>query len=135
MLMGLQKSGVSGGILELTKQMYTKTSNVVRLNGMLSKEFISENGVLQGNNYSPTIFINYINDLLVELQKSGVGVSIGNDRSVNSLAYAEDIVLLAPTQEGLQKLLNITNEWCRKWRVVINTEKTKILHFRHRATK
>ena len=121
MLMRLQKSGVSGGILELAKQMYTKTSNVLRLNGMLSKEFISENGVLQGNNYSPTIFINYINDLLVELQKSGVGVSIGNDRLVNSLAYADDIVLLAPTEEGLQKLLNITHEWCRKWRVVINT--------------
>ena len=56
-------------------------------------------------------------------------MEIGDDQ-LALLLYADDIVLLAPTEESLQLMLNKLNEWCAKWRLLINQEKTKIVHFR-----
>ena len=46
------------------------------------------------------------------------------------LAYADDIVLLAKSERDLQRLLNCASNWCNKWRVIINCDKSKIMHFR-----
>ena len=47
-----------------------------------------------------------------------------------ALAFADDIVLLAESPQELQLLLNLTAQWCKKWRVVVNAEKTSAVHFR-----
>ena len=44
--------------------------------------------------------------------------------------YADDIVLLAENEKDLKTLLNTTHEWCSKWKLNINTEKSKIMHLR-----
>ena len=59
------------------------------------------------------------------------GVKIGNV-CINILLYADDLVLLSETEEDLQCMLNILDKWCRKWRMVINMEKTQIIHFRYK---
>ena len=46
------------------------------------------------------------------------------------LLYADDIVLIAPTEENLQLMLDTMNSWCRKWKLTVNQEKTKVIHFR-----
>ena len=46
------------------------------------------------------LFCLYIDDLLVTLSKSGVGCFIGKN-FVGALAYADDIVLVAPTASAL----------------------------------
>ena len=65
------------------------------------------------------------------LQKSGIGIKMGNDPTytVNVLAYADDIVLLSRNENELQLLLNIVEKWCKKWRIRVNNSKTKIVHF------
>ena len=131
----MEYAGITGQILNLTKQMYTDTSNTIRINGLLSETFNSTNGVLQGNNYSPTIFITFINGLIQELKESGEGIQINDTTRLNSLAYADDMVLLATSKAGLQKLLDITNQWCRRWRVTINVDKTKVVHFRRGSAR
>ena len=47
------------------------------------------------------------------------------------LLYADDIVLIAPSADHLQKMLNILERWCRKWGMSINAKKTQILHVRN----
>ncbi len=47
------------------------------------------------------------------------------------MAYADDIVLLADSPENLQKLITIVQNWCTKWRLIINPDKSKIVHFRN----
>ena len=49
---------------------------------------------------------------------------------VTVLAYADDLVLIAPTSAGMQQLLNIVKGWCTKWRLTVNKDKTKIMHVR-----
>ena len=79
-------------------------------------------GVKQGDCLSPTLFAIFINDLATELKNSNIGViledsNIGvileDSMLINILLYADDIVLLAETEEDMQFLLFIVESWCK----------------------
>jgi hypothetical protein len=42
---------------------------------------------------------------------------------VNILLYADDIVLLSQSKEGLQNSLNILHDFCYSWKLKVNTDK------------
>ncbi len=46
------------------------------------------------------------------------------------LLYADDIIIFADSAEGLQNGLNILSDYCQKWKLTVNKEKTKIMVFR-----
>ena len=46
------------------------------------------------------------------------------------LLYADDIVIFSNTSEGLQNGLDILSEYCSKWKLTVNIDKTKIMVFR-----
>ena len=48
--------------------------------------------------------------------------------------YADDIVLLAETENDLQFLLDSLNVWCNTWDMNINENKSQIVHFRLPST-
>jgi len=75
------------------------------------------------------IFSLYINDLVDALNESKLGVNI-DQINVAALFYTDDIVLIST----LQKLLEIVYNWYSKWRLSINVQKSKIVHFRPRGT-
>ena len=52
-----------------------------------------------------------------------------NGLSINSLLYADDIILLSESKEGLQKSLNCLHEFCTNWQLEINHEKSKVIVF------
>jgi Reverse transcriptase (RNA-dependent DNA polymerase) len=68
--------------------------------------FSVSNGTRQGSILSPLIFTHYIHGVLQGIVKSHFGCNIGGV-FVNILAYADDMVLLAPSWAGLQHLINI----------------------------
>jgi hypothetical protein len=72
----------------------------------MSDFFKLSNGTRQGGVLSPRFFARYVRDLLVELVNTGIGCNVGGVM-INVLAYADDIVLLAPSWRGLQCLLDI----------------------------
>ena len=88
--------------------------------------FVTNQGVRQGDNLSPTLFNIYINDLALELKKMNLGVTIGN-LHVCILLYADDIVLISESEQNLQIMLDFVNSWCNKWQMKINNEKLSIL--------
>ncbi len=73
----------------------------------------------------------YVNPLLSELKSSGLGVHIEN-MIVSVLAYADDLVLLAESENDLQGLITILQKWCYQWRLSVNIDKTKVMHFRNK---
>ena len=85
---------------------------------------------------SPTLFSIFINDLALEIKESNIGIdlNIGNEPNVDYklsiLLYADDIVCLAETENDLQSILFIVENWCKKWRLEVNLTKTNILHVR-----
>ena len=46
------------------------------------------------------------------------------------MLYADDIVIFGNTQEELQNSLNLLSEYCSRWRLVVNIDKTKVMVFR-----
>ena len=50
------------------------------------------------------------------------------------LFYADDIVLFADGKAELQTSLNALYDYCQKWKLVVNTNKTKIMAFQKRVS-
>ena len=121
--------GITGKLYKAISSCYEGTTCRIRLNQYVSDPFQNNIGVRQGDNLSPTLFITFINSLAEEIKRSGVGVNF-NGLKVPILLYADDILLMADNEADLQHLLDIAYGWCRKWRLSINTKKTKILHVR-----
>lgn len=46
------------------------------------------------------------------------------------LLYADDIVIFAETEKGLQQGLHVLHSYCERWKLIVNTNKTKIMIFR-----
>jgi hypothetical protein len=75
--------------------------------------FSAVNGVKQGAVLSPVLFCVYLDGLLMTLSKAGVGCFIGCT-FVGALAYADDIVLTAPTATAMRKLLKVCDNIMHK---------------------
>ena len=109
--------------------MYENVKCTVRLNGVFSDSFVIKQGVKQGCKLSPTLFSIYMNDLATQLAALKKGVKFGGN-CLSTLMYADDIVVIASSAADLQCQLNCVNEWCQKWRLDLNADKSKIMHFR-----
>ena len=53
---------------------------------------------------------------------------------LNCLLYADDMVLIADLEDNLQSMFNKMFKWCSRWRLKVNMDKTKIMHFRKPRT-
>ena len=96
----------------------------------LSSEFSCHLGVRQGECLSPFLFSMYLNDLEQEFVEKGVqGIDVGM-LNLCLLLYADDIILLANSAENLQNSLNVLADYCTRWKLTVNTTKTKVMVFR-----
>jgi hypothetical protein len=86
--------------------LYTHNYVSTRWREVVSHYFAITNGVEQGAVLSPILFCIYIYNLLKLLADTGVGCYIGS-HFVGALAYADDIVLLAPTASVMRRLLAV----------------------------
>ncbi|CAL4122699.1 unnamed protein product, partial [Meganyctiphanes norvegica] len=108
--------------------MYMTQKIQVKWNGIISDPFGVSNGVRQGGVLSPLLFSVYVDDLLTELKKSGLGCHIGN-RYYGALGYADDIVLLCPTKEGLRQMIKICENYAFNHDIRFNGKKSQLLVF------
>lgn len=75
------------------------------------------------------LFSIYINGLLDEFSNLNCGINL-NDKDVSILLYADDIALLAPDEQSMNKMLMVLHTWCEKWKLSINPDRTKLMHYR-----
>ena len=77
----------------------------------------------------------YISDLALDINNLNVRIAAGN-LNLSLFIYADDMVLLAGNAGDLQlQLSTVLNQWCHKWRVTINQNKSKVIHFRCKRKK
>ena len=84
---------------------------------------MTQYGVKQGDNLSPTLFSLFINDLVNHLKEVCPCIT-ASEAKLNSLLYADDLVLIGESEDALQSLLNELHAWCYKWRAKVNFTKT-----------
>ena len=88
------------------KSMYDNTQYKVKLLNKISDGFLSSRGVKQGCNLSPTLFNIFLNDLPeIFGDTSDFPIDIG-DLKLNCILYADALVLMSKSAEGLQNCLN-----------------------------
>ena len=80
-------------------------------------------GLRQGCSLSPIVFLIYM-DRIVKKSESCGGVKIG-DCTIQRLLFADDLVLLDSTQNGLQLTLDRFSDTCSVAGMKINTIKTE----------
>ena len=85
---------------------YKTQSFYVACNNVLSLPFTVSNGVRQGGVLSPVLFNVFIEDLSELLSTRMIGCYM-NGVCFNHICYADDAVLLAPTPEALQLLIDV----------------------------
>ena len=108
--------------------MYSNCNYCIKKDNTLTTSFSSTIGVKQGCNLSPTLSNLYQNDLHEIFDNSCSPVKLGNIE-INSMSYADDLLLVSETSKGLQKCMQKLQQYCYKWGLSVNTNKTKYMIF------
>ena len=75
------------------------------------------------------LFSMFLNDLESVFCKKGFdGIDVDSFK-LFLILYADDIVLFAKNAVELQDSLNLLSEYCERWKLVVNTNKTKVMIF------
>ncbi len=115
-------------ICKIIQTMLENTRSGVKNEHDIEYIFDTINGVVQGGITSPLLYGVFMNDLLEELVKSGLGFQV-NKKTIPGLAYCDDIVLTANTKEELYKLLTICEKHSKTWKYEFNADKCKVMAF------
>ena len=138
----LNKNKISSKIINLLRNMYSKIKLSVKqsANNLLTSNtnnnnpsdcyFTSHAGVFQGESLSPFLFSMFLNDLDTELKTiNDIGINL-NGWLLTILLFADDMVLLSESRNGLQKGLDNLSEYCDRWGLTVNVNKTKCVVFK-----
>ena len=115
-------------VVRILLSWYMNQRATVLWNGSLSHKFSISNGVRQGGVLSPILFTIYIDDLLIELEKQGIGC-FWRHFFVGAVCYADDIALIAPSQSALRLMLRTCSEFASSHSLIFNSSKTQLIEF------
>ena len=119
----LLQYGIGGQLLTSVKSQYMHFVVCVRVNRAATKPFRVSVGLRQGCSLSPILFLIYM-ERIVQKSESCGGVKI-SECSAQRLLFADDLVLLDSTQNGLQQALYRYSDACSVAGMKISTTKTK----------
>jgi len=126
----LRNRGVRKGLRERIGEIMRETKGRVRVGGELGKEFWMARGVRQGCPLSPLLFNLLIADLEEEMGKvRWEGVRLGG-KTLYTLAYADDIVLVAEDEGEMRSMIERLEAYLDGKGLELNREKTKVMRFR-----
>ena len=125
LLKKLLNYGINGKFFNIIRNIYTNDKASVKLNGKSSTTFNVNVGVRQGCILSPLLFNIFLSDLARSLQ-GNESVTIG---SLNSIFWADDLVMFADSEDGLQNMLNLLEKYSNENYLTVNTKKTKCMIF------
>ena len=114
--------------LKLIRNLYWQQTASIQLDEGQSSSFPIKRGVRQGCVMSPPIFNVYTEEIFKESDELP-GIKLLGEY-INNLRYADDTVLLAETEEELQKLVDAVKEGSLKFGLEMNTKKTKTMIIR-----
>ncbi len=118
--------GVRGKAWRLIKKLYDGFECQVKIGGIVSEAFPALQGIHQG---APCSMFNYeiFNNELLELLQTCLPSNKICNIVINTMAYADDVTIIAQSKATLQSLFNIADKYSRKWQFEYNPNKCKIL--------
>ena len=118
----------------MLQSLYDNHEVFVRLSDGLLKPIGTTIGLKQGCGISPLLFNLFINKLPDIFDQTCDPIKVGNE-DLSSLLWADDLVLLSSTPQGLQKSIDKTFEFYNELGLEMNKKKTKVIVFNIRGIK
>ncbi len=115
--------------IELRTSIYDNHCCVKVNHQYVTEYFPSDLGVRQGDSLSPTLFNIFINDLAHQFQSPDCHPAAINGVEIGCLLYADDLLILSETEDGLRNGLSVLSNFSKKWSLTVNVKKSKILIF------
>ena len=130
----LLRKGVPAVVVRALIYIYEEQVCWVKLGNMKSNTFSVSNGTRQGSVLSPLLFSVYLDNLLQRLRYLQLGCHIGG-HWYGGCGYADDIILMAPNREVLQKMVDVCESYAVEHNLIFSTDpapalsKTKCIFF------
>ena len=90
--------------------------------------FNVSNGVKQGGVIFPLLFSCYIDTFFSQIEHSGLGCHVGTSYA-GAFGYADDIALVAPSMQCLEKMIIICEKYANSHSITFNPNKLKLMCF------
>ena len=129
LLSKLQSEGIKGKFFDIIKTIYSKDMTSVKIGTSYSEPFKPNKGVRQGCVLSPLLFNIFLADLQDELDSCGDNVKVNDEKEISCLLWADDILILSESENGLQRKLDQLGVYCANNRLTVNTDKTECMIF------
>jgi len=125
--LNMLEMGFPPHLVQLLRNLYQGQKAAVRIAGAITEWFQVYKGVRQGCVLSPYLF-NIVAEMVMReaLSNFNGGMRIGG-RLINSLRYADDTVLIATSVDDLQEQLNRIITSGRRFGLLLNKGKTKVM--------
>ena len=118
--------GYPDKIVRLLQALYNISKSAVRVNNDLLDWFKTFSGVRQGCILSLQLFNILLEQVItMAIQELNIGVTV-QGQTINNLRVADDIVLLAESEEDLQLLVSKVQTSSKRVGLTINQSKTEV---------
>ena len=118
----------------MIKSLYFNSTYAIKIAHKQTRPFHYVRGVREGCILSPLLFNLYISDLPSAFENTlWDPFVLLNGAKINSLFYADDLIILSRSKTGLQNCLDKLSSYCTSWMMKINLKKTKIMVFQKPA--
>ncbi|KAG7196611.1 hypothetical protein KM043_018807 [Ampulex compressa] len=121
----LCRAGVPEGFRSYIDRLYKNSCTTFEVRGERSTFYRLGRGVRQGDPLSSILF-SLVIDAVINVVPAAVGFPIGNEH-VNTLAYADDILLFAATEWGMQTSLGLVEKKAREQGLLLHPDKCSVL--------
>jgi len=118
----LKNLNIDGKDLRFVRNLYWEQEAAIRINGQRSDFIPIRRGVRQGCVMSPDLF-NLYSEIILRYIENEEGIKVGGV-NITNIRYADDTVLIATSEQDLQRMLKVVATKSKEKGLSLNASKT-----------